>query len=134
MEKFEIIRTESGVTCPVYCSMPAETLDEKKALYNIVQNTTTRLFDMMNQTINMKHVYCKGVDNTGENGEVKNAIRTIIIDENGNSYHATSSGITSSLAEIFAIFGTPDMWENPIPVKVKSRTCAKGQTMILEMV
>lgn len=134
MNKFELIRTDAGVTCPAYCSMSAETVEEKKALYNIVQNTTTRLFDMMNQTINMKHVYCKGVENTSDNGEVKNAVRVIIIDDKGNSYHATSSGVTSSLVEIFSIFGTPDTWDAPMPVRVKSRTCAKGQTMILELV
>lgn len=133
-KKFEVVRSDNGAVCKTYCSFDCATPEAKKRLYNITQSVETRLFDMINTHIKIKDVYCTTVEQTTAEGDVTTGIRTIIIDENGDTYKATSAGIVASLTEIFAIFGTPDTWETPLEVVVRTRTCTKGQTMYLEIV
>jgi hypothetical protein len=51
--------------------------------------------------------------------ETVDAVRTYLIDSDGNAYSATSNGIVGSLKDIFGILGYPNTWDGvPLPVKV----------------
>ena len=134
-KNFELVRTSEGIQCNTFTSLSTETKEEKAKLYNVVNNTTERLFMHINETLEIVDVYCESTQTTDEEtGEVRNAVKVIVIDVNGVSYYACSSGITNSIAQIFNIFGMPCEWDDPLKVKVKAREAKKGQTIYFEVV
>ena len=100
-----------------YCSVTADSEKDKVALYNATNNPTARLKSMINKPIKVKDVFVEVVQCVNKDtGEVKKCPRTVLIDDKGNSYTAVSLGVFSALRKLFAIFGTPDVWEKPITV------------------
>lgn len=106
----------------MFCSVKAETQDEKIALYNAVQNPTKRISECANLEINVKNIICETVlcrvkdKQTGaETGEVTECPRIILIDDKGVSYTSVSYGIFSSVKMLISIFGVPT-WNKPIKV------------------
>ena len=49
-----------------YCSLNAETADEQMILFNAMNNPEHRLADHINETINVKDVFCEIVDCTNK--------------------------------------------------------------------
>lgn len=100
-----------------YCSVTADSEKDKVALYNATNNPTARLKSMINKPIKVKDVFVEVVQCVNKDtGEVKKCPRTVLIDDKGNSYTAVSLGVFSALRKLFAIFGTPDVWKDPITV------------------
>lgn len=103
-----------------YCSLVPKNEEEKAFLYNAQNNTPNKVKDCIGETINLKHVYVEAVHLTNkETGEVQAAPRIVLIDENLNSFQCVSIGIYSAIKKIFGIYGTPDKWEKPLPIKIK---------------
>lgn len=118
-----------------YCSLKVETKADKVALYNMINNPDKRLSDMINMTINAKHIIAEIVELTQEEtGELVKCPRVIIIDDKGVSYQCVSVGIMSGLKRIVAMFGEPSQWDEPIAIKVKSITKGKKSLLTLELV
>lgn len=114
-----------------FCSMKAETDEEKAALFNAMNNPSDRLADAINMTIQAKDLYIEIVNCTNEKtGEVTACPRIVIIDEAGKSYQAVSVGIFSALKKIIQVFGAPT-WAKPIPMTVKQIT--KGERKMLTL-
>lgn len=119
-----------------YCSMVAETTEEKALLYNAMNNTERRLKDCINEVIEVKDVFVEAVNCTNEEtGEVTRCPRTVLIDVNGVGYQAVSLGIFSALKKLFAVYGEPQDWTAPLKLKVKqiSRS-AKKNILTLDVV
>lgn len=115
-----------------FCSMVAETDEEKAQLFNVINNPEKRLADCINMTINAKHLYIEVVNCTNEEtGEITACPRIVIIDEKGISYQAVSLGIYSALKKIIQIFGVPQNWKKSIPLEVKQVT--KGTRKMLTL-
>lgn len=113
-----------------YCSMQATTAAEKKSLYNSINSTEKRVGDCINEVINVKDVYVEIVKCVNkETGEETSCPRTVLIDDKGVGYQAVSLGVFNGLKKIFQIFGQPNTWETPLPLKVKQLT--KGERKIL---
>lgn len=129
----EIIRINEET--PSYCSMVAETRQEKAVLYNAVQNPDSKISDHINQKIQFVNVKMDQVDMTDEEtGETRKAIRTILITPDGKGILCTSNGIARSLYDMFTIFGTPDTWEGEImECIVRQVETGKGRTFKLEV-
>lgn len=114
-----------------YCSLIADTPEEKVKLYNAMNNPDNRLGDCINMTINAKDLYVELVNCTNqETGEVTTCPRTVIIDEDGVSYQAVSVGIFSALKKVIQVFGAPT-WETPVKLEVKQIT--KGSRKMLTL-
>lgn len=129
-ENFVMDLTQERVTC--FCSFEPKTLQEKKRFYNIINSSSKRIGDCINETINMKDVYVEIVKCTNkETGEVTECPRTIIIDDKGEGYQAVSLGIFGALKKIFQVFGQPNTWDTVLPIKVKQVT--KGEKKILTL-
>lgn len=108
-----------------YCSMKANTTEEKVAFYNAINSPTKRLKECVNMEIALKDVYaerCTTVD--VQTGEVRPMVRLVLIDDKGVSYGCCSKGTFSALQKLFSVFGTPDRWEDPIIIRPK--TLSKG--------
>lgn len=129
----EIIRINEET--PAYCSMVAETREEKAVLYNAVQNPDSKISDHINQKIQFINVKMEQVEMTDEEtGETRKAIRTILITPDGKGILCTSNGIARSLYDMFSIFGTPDTWEGEVmECIVRQVETGKGRTFKLEV-
>lgn len=113
-----------------FSSLNPKTDKEKKEFFNLVNSTEKRVGDMINEVINVKHVYVEIVNCVEkESGEITQCPRTVLIDDKGVGYQAVSIGVFSGLKKVFQIFGLPQTWEKPIPLKVKQIT--KGERKIL---
>ena len=118
----------SGIKQNVYCSKLAESEKEKKELFNALETCDALLNDCVGQEINIKDIYCEEkqvVDN--ETSEIKTKYRTILFDENGQTYATGSYGIYNVLKKIVQIYGLPETWEKPLKVKVAKRPIGNGK-------
>lgn len=112
----------------VFCSLVAKTEDEKKDLFNTLEKCDVLLNDCVGQEIAIKDVYCEQREIIDEeSGELKTKYRTILFDENGQTYATGSYGIYNVLKKIFSIYGLPQTWENPLKVKVTKKPIGNGK-------
>ena len=118
-----------------YCSI---TNDGKRGtaikIYNAINNAEEQLAEHINEVIEVVNVVAHPVELIDEeSGEIFTALRTILITKDGTSYSAVSSGITNSLARIFALIGKPDggAWEKePVKMKVKQVQTRNGNNKV----
>lgn len=100
-----------------YFSGQVKTPEDKKRLFNAMNNPDFRLADAVNTVIAVKDLYVEKVEMVNqETGEVKECPRVVLIDAEGKSYGCVSFGILGSLKKIMAIYGQPT-WEEPVTVK-----------------
>ena len=103
-----------------YCSLTAETAEEKTTLYNAMNNPQNRVKDCINETIALKDVFVEVVHCVNrETGESVAAPRVVFIDDNGIGYQCVSTGVFSALKKLFAVFGEPRTWDRPVNIKIK---------------
>lgn len=119
----------------VYCSMVATTDEEKKKLFNTLESCDVLLNDCVGNEIAIKDIYIEErnvIDE--ETGELRTKYRTIIFDENGQTYATGAYGIYNVLKKIVQIYGTPDLWQESLKVKVAKKPIGNGKqslTLIL---
>ena len=119
----------------VYCSMVATTDEEKKKLFNTLESCDVLLNDCVGNEIAIKDIYIEErniIDE--ETGELRTKYRTIIFDENGQTYATGAYGIYNVLKKIVQIYGTPDLWQEALKVKVAKKPIGNGKqslTLIL---
>lgn len=117
-----------------FCSMTANTHEEKAAMYNAMNNPDKRLADCINMQIKAKDLYIEVVNCTNEEtGEVNACPRIVIIDDKGVSYQAVSIGIYSALKKVIQVFGAPT-WEKPVTLEVKQITKGNRKMLTLNVV
>ena len=120
----------SGIKQNVYCSKVAETEKEKKELFNALESCDALLNDCVGQEINIKDIYVEEkqvVDET--TGELKNKYRTILFDENGQTYATGSYGIYNVIKKLISIYGYPT-WNPSIKVKVSKKPIGNGKSRL----
>lgn len=116
-----------------YCSMLAETKEEKAALYNMMNNPEKRLADCINMQIAIKHVYVEAVTCTNkESGEKSLCPRIVFLDDSGVSYSCVSIGIFNALKKLFQVYGEPTTW-NGEPLTVEVKQISKGERKMLTL-
>lgn len=114
-----------------YCSMVADTPEEKATLFNAMNNPDERIADHINETIAVKDLYCEVVQCVNqETGEVSTCPRIVLIDDKGKSYASVSLGIYSAMKKLMSIYGQPT-WDKPIKVKVMQ--ISKGTRKMLSL-
>ncbi len=125
----------AGMQSKVYCSMVATTDEEKKKLFNTLESCDVLLNDCVGNEIAIKDIYIEErnvIDE--ETGELRTKYRTILFDENGQTYATGAYGIYNVLKKIVQIYGTPDLWQEPLKVKVAKKPIGNGKqslTLIL---
>ena len=117
----------SGIKQYVYCSKVAETEKEKKELFNALESCDALLNDCVGQEIKIKDMYVEEKQVIDKTGEMKTKYRTILFDENGQTYATGSYGIYNVLKKIVQIYGLPESWEKPLKVKVAKRPIGNGK-------
>lgn len=123
---------EQGNQKPAYCSIVAESFDDKAKIFNAMSSPDERLRNHINEIIKIRDVYCEIVECVNKDtGETSEAQRVVLIDTEGKSYQCVSSGIFNSLKRLFTVFGMPT-WEKGVPCKVKQ--VSNGERQILTLV
>jgi hypothetical protein len=115
----------------IYSSVNANTVEEKKKLYNALESCDVLLNDIVGTEINIKDFYIE--ENTKEitddNGETKSVVkfRTILFDTEGKTYATGSYGIYNALKKICLVFGFPT-WDEGVKVRVEKKPIGNGRT------
>ena len=60
-----------------------------------------------------------------ENGEVVNAIRTVLITKDGTALQSCSDQLVRSLNRLFVMLGTPDKWKAPVKLVITDELSSK---------
>ena len=131
----ESIKTASEVmsTGMSYTDMNLSDMVTAKDFYNAVSQPDVALKECVNIPIAMTHVSIEVCEVRSEqNGDVI-APRIVIMDKDGKSYQAVSVGVYQSLKRIFALFGTPDTWSEPLTVVPMLTSTKKGQVLSLRL-
>lgn len=130
MDGFDVIVDMTSAQLQ-FCSMKAETDEEKMNVFNTMNNPDKRLSDCINMKINAKDLFVEIVNCTNEKtGEITACPRIVIVDDKGVSYQAVSIGIYSALKKLIQVFGAPT-WTKAIPLEVKQIT--KGERKMLTL-
>lgn len=116
-----------------YSSFVSDDIESKRKLYNALNSPDFKVSDCINREITIADAVLTPVALTDERtGEVKEAVRSIIIDTDGKTYNATSSGLHASLRNILNIFGTLH-FEDGLPVIVQQVKTKRGSTLTLTL-
>ena len=122
---------ETGVG---YSSMNIQDHDQAVAFYNAVTNPTGKLKEHINETLNLVHVSVEPIEVKREDGTTNIAPRIVLVTDAGESYSCVSVGVYAALKRIFSLFGTPDTWNNPMPIKPVLQATKKGQVLSIQLV
>lgn len=115
-----------------YCSMVPKTPEERKFLFNAVNSPSLVLRDFINKTINVRDVFAEECTFLNkQTGEVSEGVRIVLIDAEGASYSTCSRGVFSGLSKLFALYGTPDQWTEPVPILIKQITKSPTQAVLV---
>lgn len=136
MESQEIVSisqelSENATTA--YCSIQGGTREAKAAVFNAANNPTHKVGDFINKVIKVKDVLAEQIEITDEEtGEVSSAVRVVLIDANGESYQAVSTGIYNALKRTIQVFGAPT-WDEPLPLLIKQVSVGKGSMLTFDV-
>ena len=110
------------------CSIPDDgSRKAKVAIYNAIQNAERKVDDYINKELKITDVVVHPIEVVDEQtGEVKQMLRTILIDVDGNGYAAVSYGVLTSLQKIFGIVGKPSWKDEPLTIMPKKDTTRNG--------
>lgn len=108
--------------------------EDKKKVFNAMNNPSHKLSDFINKKIKVENIYIETAEYLNdETGEVEIAPRIVLIAPDGDSYFASSKGILNSLKNVYAAFG-PAPWKGGLEFEVKQKAVGKGKALTLEMV
>lgn len=135
------INTTGQTAVPAFTSLDVTTAQGKKKLYNITNHPDHNISDYINKDIRVKDIYVDVNPRLNKNkdsenyGVMEDKPRTVLIDENGESYIAgVSIGVFQAVREILRIFGTPDTWSEPLTVRPVTVRTPNGNMLSLEIV
>jgi hypothetical protein len=98
--------------------------------------TTSKPIDEnLDKVINLRNIIVQPVTLTNPNtGEQDNVLRTVLLDDKMNAFHATSKGIDTAVRNILGVIGDPSTWDGPVPIKVVKVRAAVGSYFSVEFV
>lgn len=120
---FNTENTELGT---VQHFIDTSTREGKIKLYSALQNAG-KLDEHLNEPLAMVNAVAQAVQVTDEQtGEISNTVRVIILTADNKAYAATSPTLAAGLNTMFGIFGTPNVWTEPLTIQVVERRSRRG--------
>lgn len=119
-------------TAPVenmmYCTIKNNgDMKSKAAIFNAINSPEKKIADCIGDTIHLTDIVAHPIKLVDEKtGEVIDSMRMVLIDKEGIGYEAVSSGLVNAVMRIIQIFGQPDTWEEPIPVRPIQKATRNG--------
>lgn len=131
---------ETSILGGAYCSLPMNTDEEKKLVFNAANRADKALRECVNMTINMTGLYIEPVefaakDDDGNEIEGKTAIcpRMVIFAEDGSTYGCCSLGAYTSIKRIVSMYGLPNNWKHPITIVPGLVASGKNQILTITL-
>lgn len=128
-----------------YASFSPDSYADKVKLYNAINTPDHQLADFINREIKISDVVIRVVTLTARKGMSSDApaawvednidkmgFRVILIDDNGESYAATSNGIYNSICTLRGIFGTLH-FDEPLVAMVNQIKTKNGNTLTMSL-
>ena len=107
-------------------NLDMNSIENKKAAFNMVNNPHVRLSSMVGKTIYAKDYVIDDVSLVNaETGEVQGAQRLVIRDANGETYHTMGRGLVESFSRVLDVFG--DSWGDGFNLVVKQINTSTGK-------
>lgn len=101
------------------------TMDGKMALYSAMQ-TADKVDEHLNEPLHVINVLAQAIEVANqETGEINSSTRVVIHAEEGD-FSAASPTLAHSFGNLFAIFGTPDTWNQPLALRVVEKKSRRG--------
>lgn len=109
----------------LWSSITADTQEERLQIYDAVSNSMP-LDDMVGKTITISDVILQPTE-VADNatGELENRTRIVLITPEGDAYGCMSTGVETSIKNLFGIVGTPP-WEPAITMEVAKKQGRNG--------
>ena len=116
----------------MYCSIRDDgTMQSKARIFNSINSPDKRISDCIGETISLANIVAHPIQLVDENsGELIETMRMVLVDDQGVSYEAVSTGIVNAVARILQIFGQPDTWQDPIKVKPVQKGTRNGNNKV----
>lgn len=131
MENNEIQIAKPTTNTRTYCSVKAETREEKIKLFNALQECDFKLNDVVGNTIAIKDVFFQEYEKEDkETGEIRLGHRTILFAEDGKTYVTASNYLYNRLRQILNVFGAPNTWSEPLKVEVAKQSLKDGKSSL----
>lgn len=112
-----------------------QTDEEQIAVVNALSSPDGGISDLINQEIELTNYYIEKTTLTDkETGEVKEALRAVLITASGESYGGCSKGLINSLKAIITVYGPAEVWKAPLRVKVVTDKVGRGTMYKLRVV
>lgn len=135
MENNEIMAINNA-NGKVFSTIKAETKEDKKKLYNALQNCDVMIKDIPGQTITFDGIYINEYQKNElkEDGSPRIGHKTILFGTDGKTYITTSNYFFNSIAQILGANGGVSK-EDPLTIKiVKKATKGQGDAIAAEWV
>lgn len=81
--------------------------------------------DHLGETLEVVDFAAEPTEIEDENGEVVNAIRTVLITKDGAALQSCSDQLVRSLNRLFVMLGTPDKWKTPVKLVITDELSSK---------
>lgn len=109
----------------IISSVNAETQEERLAIYDAINNAG-ELQAHIGECLFITDVIMQPIELESADGDgKKQAYRIVLIDENGQTYGTVSSGVETSMRNLFAVVGNPP-WHPAIPLTPVSKKGRSG--------
>lgn len=107
-------------------NLDMNSIENKKAAFNMVNNPNMRLSSMVGKVIHATDYVIDNVDIVNaETGEVHEMQRLVIRDGKGETYHTMGRGLVESFNRILDVFG--DSWGDGFNLVVKQINTGTGK-------
>lgn len=122
----EIIAAETAdFNAGMFCSIHAETQADRLDIYEAVSNSAP-LDEMVGKVLCVQDVIIQPVEmNDPSTGETQTRNRIVMITPEGDAYGCVSSGVETSMRNLFAIVGVPP-WNPAIALDVVKKQGRNG--------
>lgn len=101
------------------------TMEGKMALYSAMQ-TADKIDEHLNEPLHVTNVLAQAIEVANqETGEINSSTRVVVHAEEGD-FAAASPALAHAFGNLFAIFGTPDTWTEPLALKVVEKKSRRG--------
>lgn len=110
----------------VYSSFKGDDFDTREKVLDATTNSAP-VSEHLGKKINLANIIIQSVEMADDKtGELSEQPRIILIDTDGNSFHAISGGLLRSVENILGILGEPHQWPRPITVVVEEKKGNNG--------
>lgn len=116
----------------MYCTLKNDgSMKSKAAIFNAINSPQKKIADNIGETILLTDIVAHPIKLVDENsGELIDSMRMVLVDSKGVTYEAVSSGMVNAIMRMLQIFGQPDTWDEPIPIKPIQKATRNGNNKV----